>query len=47
MRSRSPSGWLDPRTVATLAIILSLVAIALEIAYTIGHFALVTFEQLG
>jgi hypothetical protein len=30
-----------------LALFLSLVAIALEVVYTIGHFALATFARVG
>jgi hypothetical protein len=36
----------DPRVVASLAIVVSLAAIALEIVYAIGHFAMATFEQI-
>lgn len=36
---------LDARVVASLAIVLALAAIALEVAYTIGTFVLATVEQ--
>jgi hypothetical protein len=36
----------DPRVLASIAIFLAVVAIALELAYTIGHFAMTTVEQI-
>jgi hypothetical protein len=36
----------DPRTVAVVAVLLALGAIALEIAYAIGHFVLTTVHQV-
>jgi len=47
MASRVRSPKADPRTVALLALFMSLVAIALEIAYTVGQFVLSTFHRLG
>ena len=35
----------DPRVVASVAIVIAAAAIALEIAYTIGTFAMATVEQ--
>ena len=37
---------ISARTTAVLAVFLSLLAIALEITYTVGHFVLATFSQL-
>jgi hypothetical protein len=36
----------DPRIVASIAILLALAAIALEIVYAVGQFALTAFDQL-
>ncbi len=36
----------DPRVVAAVAFVLAAVAIALEIAYSIGHFVLGTVNQI-
>jgi hypothetical protein len=36
----------DPRILASIAIFLAVVAIALEVAYTIGQFAMTTVEQI-
>jgi hypothetical protein len=36
----------DPRIVATIAIFLAVAAIALELAYTVGRFAMSTVEQI-
>jgi hypothetical protein len=36
----------DPRVVASVAFIIAAAAIALEIAYTIGRFAISTVEQI-
>jgi hypothetical protein len=36
----------DPRVVASLAIIAALIAIALEIVYAVGTFAMATVEQI-
>jgi hypothetical protein len=36
----------DARATAILAVFASLVAIALEVAYTIGHYAMAVFRQL-
>jgi hypothetical protein len=36
----------DPRLVASLAILISLAAIALEIAYAVGNFVMATFEKI-
>lgn len=42
LRSRK----VDPRIVATVAILLAVTAIALELVYTIGRFAITTVEQI-
>ncbi len=47
MTPPSRSRRVDPRTVAVLALLASLVAITLELAYTIGHFVFATFHQIG
>lgn len=36
----------DPRVVASLAIVVALTAIALEIVYAVGTFAMATVEQI-
>jgi hypothetical protein len=36
----------DPRIVASIAIFLAVAAIALELAYTVGQFAMTTVEQI-
>jgi hypothetical protein len=36
----------DPRIVAAIAIFLAITAIALELAYTVGRFAMTTVEQI-
>ena len=36
----------DPRVVAAIALVLAAVAIALELAYTIGHFVFTTVDQI-
>jgi hypothetical protein len=36
----------DPRILASIAIFLAVAAIALEVAYTIGQFAMTTVEQI-
>ena len=36
----------DPRIVASIAIFLAVAAIALELAYTVGRFAMTTVEQI-
>lgn len=36
----------DPRIVASIAIFLAVTAIALELAYTVGQFAMATVEQI-
>jgi hypothetical protein len=36
----------DPRVVASVAFILAVTAVALEIVYTIGRFVLTTVEQI-
>ena len=36
----------DPRVVAAVALVLAAAAIALELAYTVGRFALTTVEQI-
>jgi hypothetical protein len=39
-------GRADPRIVAAVALVLAVAAIALEIAYTVGHFAMDTVQQI-
>ncbi len=41
-----PRRDIDPRIVGLVAIAVSLAAIALEIVYAVGHFALATFQRL-
>ena len=36
----------DPRVVAVIALIIAAAAIALEIAYTVGHFVISTVDQI-
>jgi hypothetical protein len=36
----------DPRIVASIAVFIAVVAIALEVAYTVGRFAMTTVEQI-
>lgn len=36
----------DPRIVASVALIIAAAAIALELAYTVGRFAIATAEQI-
>lgn len=44
MQERRPRP--DPRVVASLAIVVALTAIALEIVYAVGTFAMATVEQI-
>jgi len=39
-------GRADPRIVAAVALVLAVTAIALEIAYTVGRFAMDTVQQI-
>lgn len=46
MRRRG-SGWRpDPRVVASVAILVALAAIALEVAYAVGHLVLTTVRSV-
>ena len=44
MKQRRPSA--DPRIVAAVALVVAAAAIALEIAYVIGRFAMSTVQKL-
>lgn len=46
MRRRGSGRRPDPRVVASVAILLALAAIALEIAYAVGHFVLTTVHSV-
>jgi len=45
--SRRKPRTLDPRVIGPIAFIVAVIAIALELAYTIFHFVEGTFHQLG
>jgi len=45
--SRRKPRTLDPRVIGPIAFIIAVIAIALELAYTIFHFVEGTFHQLG
>jgi hypothetical protein len=38
--------WIDPRLVAPIAMLIAVTAIALEIAYTIGHYFSAAAQQI-
>lgn len=45
--SQRKSRTLDPRVIGPIAFIIAVIAIALELAYTIFHFVEGTFHSLG
>lgn len=46
MAPRGPGRRMDPRVVASVAILVALAAIALEVAYAVGHFVLTTVHSV-